>query len=96
MSMAHSDMARFVSQAEKEGVTLAEVLTRRLSARDLDKMQAALAEELSSNSRNIEDFMSDVSVPSIDEILAMDQEDQAELESVSGRALSDDNPLESD
>ena len=89
-------MMRFVSQAEKDGVTLAEVLTRTLSARDLDKVQTDLVEELSSNYRNIEDFMSDVSVPSINEILAMDHEDQAGLQSVSGRVLSDDNPLECD
>lgn len=94
--MAYSNMMRYVSQADKEGVTLAEVLTRKLSARDLDEIQAALAEELSSNYRNIEDFMNDVSVPSIDEVLAMDQEDQAELQSVPGRVLSDDNPLECD
>lgn len=94
--MAYSNMMRFVSQAEEEGVTLAEVLTRKLSARDLDKIQAALAEELSSNYRNIEDFMSDVSVPSIDDILAMDQEEQVGLQSESGRELSDDNPLECD
>ena len=94
--MAYSNMMRFVSQAEDEGVTLAEVLTRKLSARDLDKMQAALAEELSSNYRNIEDFMSDVSVPSIDEVLAMDQDEQVGLQSESGRELSDDNPLECD
>jgi len=96
MSMSYSNMMRFVSQAEKEGVTLAEVLTRKLSARDLDEIQADLVEELSSNYRNIEDFMSDVSVPSIDEVLAMDQDDQAGLQSVSGRVLSDDNPLECD
>lgn len=76
--MAYSTMMRLVSQAEKEEVTLAEVLRRTLSAKDMDKMQADLVEELSSNYRNIEDFMSDVSVPSIDEILAMSQEEQPE------------------
>ena len=96
MSMSYSNMMRFVSQAEKEGITLAEMLTRTLSARDLDNIQADLVEELSSNYRNIEDFMNDVSVPSIDEILAMDQDDQAGLQSLSGRVPSDDNPLECD
>ncbi len=94
--MKHSDMMQFVSQAEKEGVTLAEVLTRRVSAGDLDRIQAALADEISSNYRTIEDFMSDVSVPSIDEILAVDQENQAEMKFESGRELSDDNPLACD
>ncbi len=92
--MAYTNMMRFVSQAEKEGVTLAEVLTRTLSAKDLDEAQANLAEELSSNYRSIEDFMSDVSVPSIDEILSSCDESQPGQMSQSGRALSDDGPVE--
>jgi hypothetical protein len=92
--MAYTNMMQFVSQAEKEGVTLAEVLSRMLSVKDLDEVQASLAEELSSNYRTIEDFMSDVSVPSIDEILALDHEDQSGLQSVAGGVLSDGTPLE--
>ncbi len=94
--MAYTNMMELVSQAESEGVTLAEMLTRSLSSRDLDKVQDALIREMSSNYRNIEEFMSDVSVPSIDEILEMDQEELTELQLVSDHELSDDNPLESD
>ncbi len=94
--MAYTNMMELVSQAESEGVTLAEMLTRSLSSRDLDKVQDALIREMSSNYRNIEKFMSDVSVPSIDEILEMDQEELTELQLVSDHELSDDNPLESD
>jgi hypothetical protein len=96
MRMAYTNMMELVSQAESEEVTLAEMLTRSLSSRDLDKVQDALIREMSSNYRNIEEFMSDVSVPSIDEILAMDQEELTELQLVSDHELSDDNLLESD
>ena len=92
--MAYTNMMRFVSQAEKEGVTLAEVLTKTLSAKDLDKIQADLAKELSSNYMNIEDFMSEISVPSIDEILSSGEEGQPGLLSQFGRVLSDDDPVE--
>jgi Rod binding domain-containing protein len=87
--MAYSNMMRFVSQAEKEGITLAEVLARQLSPKDLDEMEADLAEELSSNYSNIEDFMNGVSVPSIDEALATYQNDQSVV-----LRLSDDEPQE--
>jgi hypothetical protein len=69
--MATADIAELVSQSEKEGVTLAEVIARDLSPQEIEDLQAALNAELAANRRNIESFMSDVSVPSIDEILGL-------------------------
>lgn len=77
--MAAVDIAELVSQSEKEGVTLAEVICRDLSPREMEDLQAALNAELAVNRKNIEMFMRDVSVPSIDEILGLGE--FAELQS---------------
>jgi len=63
-------MTRFVSQAEKEGVTLAEIIAREMSLEEMELAQDALAAHLSDNYESIRDFMSDVSVPSIAEVMA--------------------------
>jgi len=63
-------MARLVSQAEKEGVTLAEVIAREMSSEEMDLAQDALAAHMDDTYERIRDFMSDVSVPSLEQVLS--------------------------
>ncbi len=71
--MQSSDIEDLVSQAEELGVTLAEVMASSLSPRELDLLQSELQQSIVSGYKEIEDFMSDVSVPSIEEILTDEQ-----------------------
>lgn len=68
--MSYARLLRLVGQAEKEGITLAELLTRDLSPEELDNAQAGLSMDLAENYSNIEEFMDGVEVPSIDDILS--------------------------
>lgn len=63
-------MARLISQAEREGVTLAEVIAREMSIEEMELTQDALAVHIDGNYENIRGFMSGVSVPSLDDIIA--------------------------
>jgi hypothetical protein len=74
-------LVELVSQAEKEGITLAEVMSRALDPRELDLMQAELADELSENYRNIEGFMSGIEVPSIGELMNLEEACESRVES---------------
>lgn len=89
MSMALSDMMRLASQAEKEGVTLAERISRSVSPEDIDRMQEELERELAASYRNIEEFMGGIEVPSIDDILSMGDEELLNL-------LGENVPVSSD
>jgi hypothetical protein len=79
--MARATLVDLVSQAEKEGITLAEVISRSLSPKELDLMQAELADELSNNYRNIEEFMSGVEVPSLGELMNLEDAGESRVES---------------
>jgi hypothetical protein len=79
--MAGMTLVELASQAEKEGITLAEVISRTLDPRELDLMQAELADELSENYRNIEGFMSDIEVPSIGELMNLEEVGESRVES---------------
>ena len=70
--MTRATLIELVSQAEREGITLAEVISRTLSPRDLDLIQSNLEDELSENYRKIEDFMGGVEVPSLTELMDID------------------------
>jgi hypothetical protein len=72
MRMTRATLIELVSQAEREGITLAEVISRTLSPRDLDLIQSNLEDELSENYRKIEDFMGGVEVPSLTELMDLD------------------------
>ncbi|MCX6658295.1 MAG: hypothetical protein NTY62_06380 [Euryarchaeota archaeon] len=74
-------LVELVSQAEKEGITLAEIISRTLDPRELDLMQAELADELSENYRNIEGFMSGIEVPSIGELMNLEEAGESRVES---------------
>ena len=79
--MASVTLVELASQAEKEGITLAEVISRTLDPRELDLMQAELADELSENYRNIEGFMSGIEVPSIGELMNLEEAGESRVES---------------
>ena len=80
--MASVTLVELASQAEKEGITLAEVISRTLDPRELDLMQAELADELSENYRNIEGFMSGIEVPSIGELMNLEEACESSVESI--------------
>jgi hypothetical protein len=79
--MAGITLVELAGQAEKEGITLAEVISRTLDPRELDLMQAELADELSENYRNIEDFMSGIEVPSLGELMNLEEAGESRVES---------------
>ena len=92
--MRKVSLADLVSQAEQEGITLAEVISRAWSPKQMERAQADLAKEMNANFRDIEGFMSEVKIPSIDEILALEESDEFELGVGSDPMLSDAPPLE--
>jgi hypothetical protein len=92
--MSKDPLAELVSQAEAEGVTLAEMISRTWSPAQIARAQAKLAKQISSNYRSIEGFMSGIKIPSIEEILALEESDQFELGASSDPLLSDATPLE--
>jgi hypothetical protein len=71
--MAALEVGELVSQAEKEGVTLAEMISRTLTSEQIDEMQSGLCIELASSYGKIEGFMRDVKVPSLDELMGLDE-----------------------
>ncbi len=62
-------MSDLVSQAEEEGITLAEVISRTMTKKEMDRAQKKINTELAENYGRIGDFMSGISVPSIEEIM---------------------------
>jgi len=79
--MARVTLVELASQAEKEGITLAEVISKTLEPRELDLMQAELADELGENYRNIEGFMSSIEVPSLGELMNLEEAVELRVES---------------
>ncbi len=82
-----------VSQAESGGVTLAELLSSKLSAQDLDRMQGDLGKMMAENYRSIEGFMSGVEVASIADFTELSPADLDDAEALIRAALSDDADL---
>jgi hypothetical protein len=68
--MALSRVMDMVSQAEKEGVSLAVLISRELTVEEMDTAQEELARELDSNFESISSFMADIEVPSLEDALA--------------------------
>ncbi|MBN1678627.1 MAG: hypothetical protein JW880_08855 [Candidatus Thermoplasmatota archaeon] len=87
--MAHSRIMELASQAEKEGITLGELLARDLTSEEMDAVQAELVRDISEGYRDISDFMKDVEVPSIDELLESGPEDWFDLLTDDDYELSD-------
>lgn len=87
--MAYSRLMELASQAEREGITLGELLARDLTPDEMDSVQAELESEISEGYRDIGSFMADIEVPSIDELLQFGPEDGLEF-------MMDDDPEPSD
>ncbi len=78
--MTRVTLVELIGQAEKEGITLAEIISRMLNPEELDLIQSNLEDELSQNYRRIEDFMGGVDVPSLTELMDLDASDELETE----------------
>jgi hypothetical protein len=90
MRVAAVDMESLVSQAEREGITLAEIISRELTSDQMQDAQDDLTGQMARNYQSIEDFLSDVDVPSSDELFEMTEEELEELQAGLEHALSDD------
>ena len=80
-----------VSQAEREGVTLAAMVSREISSEEMELIQEDLASRLSENYAKIENFMSEVNIPSMEEILSRRDDLPTEIDLGLIDALSDEN-----
>ena len=91
--MAAFVMEELVSQAEKERVTLAEMISRTMTPEQLDELQNGLRVELASNYGEIEIFMRDVRVPSLEELMGFNEltdSDPATGDNAFAMGVSDD------
>lgn len=88
--MAAYTLEDLVSQAESRGVTLAEVLSSELSAKDMDEMQQELGQRMSENYSSIEGFMAGVDIPSIADFSGLSMADLDEFQAEVLAALSDE------
>ncbi len=80
---------RMVSQAEQEGVTLAEVVARQMSSGDMDRAQQFLHRELAENYASIEEFMNGIEVTGTFDFSSMSEEELEECQENLLSALSD-------
>lgn len=91
MSVTFAKIDLLVSQADQDGKTLAEILTRGLSSKELDRLQREVTERIRANYASIASFMSDVEVPSIPDFASMTEEQLTDFEKEVLFALSDDS-----
>jgi hypothetical protein len=68
--MSLSKLVELVGKAEEEGVTLAAMICRNLSPEDLEAARLELSMELSRSRLVTADYMSDVEVPALEDIVA--------------------------
>ncbi|OGS52375.1 MAG: hypothetical protein A3K75_05205 [Euryarchaeota archaeon RBG_13_61_15] len=93
MSMASVGIEQLASQAEKEGVTLAEMITRHMSMEDIDRAQAVIHAELASNYSSIEDFMQNLEPSSPLNLAGMSEEELLDLQEEVVLSLSDSSGI---
>ncbi len=79
-----------VSQAEREGVTLAAMMSKEMSSGEMELVQRDLIARLNDNYSKIESFMAEVTVPSMDRILAERDGILPDLDNNMVSALSDE------
>jgi len=91
MSVTFAKIDLLVSQADQEGKTLAEILTRGLSSKELDRLQREVTQRIRTNYTSIASFMSDVEVPSIPDFASMTEEQLTDFEKEFLFALPDDS-----
>jgi len=89
MSVASIGIEQLASQAEKEGVTLAEMITKHMSMEDIDRAQSVIHAELASNYSSIEDFMQGLEPSSPLNLAGMSEEELLGLQEETMLSLSD-------
>jgi len=94
--MAAIDIGNLVSQSEKKGITLAEMIASSLSPEQMVELQSEISKNIASMHAKIEDFMSDVYVPSIEDILGSNDYSGIALSTDGDLQLSDEPESESD
>jgi len=91
--MSLSLLGQLVSQAESEGVTLAEVISRTMTEQQMVEAEREIRSEVARERSDIEEFMSGVEVASLDTYLSMDDDKLLDVFENLAFALSD-GPLE--
>jgi len=91
--MSLSLLEQLVSQAEREGVTLAEVISRTMTEQQMMEAEQEIGSEVARERSDIEEFMSGIEVASLDTYLAMDDDQLLDVFEDLAFAMSDD-PLE--
>ena len=87
--MASITIEQLASQAEKEGVTLAEMITKYMSAEDLDRTQAEIHAELARNYMSIEGFMQEIESASPLNLAGLSEDELLDLQEEVVLSLSD-------
>lgn len=80
---------RMVSQADREGITLAEVMARDLSSGDMDRMEQYLNREMAENYAAIDEFMSCIEITGTFDFSSMSDAELDEVQQNLRSALSD-------
>ena len=93
-SMGLSRIMELVSQAEREGITLAAMMSKEMSPEEMELVQDELAIHMNDNYSRIEKFMAGVSVPSMEELLSRRDELPVGFELDAIGPLSDDFEFE--
>jgi hypothetical protein len=73
------DVEELVRMAEEERLTLADVMSRELTPKQMDALQGTISLGLTHNFESISEFMSDVQVPDSAELLTLSQEQEWSL-----------------
>ncbi len=89
--MVSKDIDELVSQADTEGVTLAEIISRTMTPKQINKLQSILNSEIIENYSKIEDFMQDVKVASLEELMDLQGDVTTAAQTPAEVALSDDS-----
>jgi len=89
MHVSVSSLEELVSQADREGVTLAEVIARSMTPRQMNTLQKGLTSEIKGNYAKISTFMDEVETSSMTEIEGMSIEELMGLRNEIMRGASD-------
>lgn len=88
--MSSFTIEELASQAEKKGITLADMISTLMSSDDIDRMQNQIRSQMATNYESIRDFMSDVEVPSISELSEFSEDELQRMQQDIAQAMSDE------
>jgi len=83
-------LEQLVSQAESEGVTLAEMISRTMTEQQMAATEEEIRAEVARERSEIEGFMSDLEVASLETYLSMDDDHLSDVFEDLAFALSDE------